>query len=379
MKFAVSKKDLSDTLNIVVSATSKDKNNFILNSVYIKAEGSALELQANNNIVGIEAKIPCNSESGGKLLLEGKTFTDIIKKIDGEVVTFATENDSPIVKISDDKTSFTMMSLKAEDFPKIKMIESENSFKLKCSTLKTLINQTAFAAATKDDSRPIFQGCYFRVGKHYTDDHGTIVQMVATNTHRLAVKYDSDHLPQLAEEFSCIIPAKQLIDLEKYLDDSGEITVLPSKKNIGFAFDNFFFTFRLIDGEFPDHTRLTDKTTTSRLTIDSEVFLNAVQRVALVASRTDYSAIKFDIGDDFIEMSADCNDGLTAKEEVYADVKGAGVEVSFNVKYIIDVLKIFDGSKCVMEFDSGQSLSPVKFKFADNEDYTYICTPVRTK
>ena len=115
------------------------------------------------------------------------------------------------------------------------------------------------------------------------------------------------------------------------------------------------------------------------MTIDTTDFLEAVQRVALVAKKTDYSTIKFKIADDEIEISADCMDGLTAKETISGiDIEGKGIEIAFNVKYILDVLKILDSSKCVMYFNGGKALEPVKIQSADDDDFIYIVTPVRT-
>lgn len=380
MKFSVSKKDLSETLSIVSGAAAKDKNYPVLQCIYLKASGSSLEMQANNNNLGIVAKIPCNSEGDGELLLESKTLIDFVKKFVGDVVTVTTSDkssDAPIVKICDSKTSFTMLTLPPDAFPKVNTIEGENSFTMSAKSFKSLVDRTAFAAST-EETRPIFTGCLFHVSKHSNDSFPTIAYMVATNTHRIAVDYISDSSASLDSDLDCIIPAQQLVELSKRLEDNS-IQITPSKKNIAFTFDNLMFVFRLIQGEYPNHTKVTDKSWSSHMTIDTTDFLNAVQRVALVAKKTEYSTIKFKIADNEIEISADCMDGLTAKETISGiDIEGKGIEIAFNVKYILDVLKILDSSKCVMYFNGGKALEPVKIQSADDDDFIYIVTPVRT-
>ena len=379
MKFSVSKKEFLETLNVVSGATFKDKRNPILSCIYLKTEGSSLEMQANNNNLGIVAKIPCNSEEDGDLLLESKMLIDFVKKIVGEVITVSTIKDgkTSIVKIYDYKTSFTMLTLQPDAFPKVNTIEDANSFNMDAKAFKTMIDRTAFSAAT-DDDRPIFTGCLFHVSKHSDDGSPDMVYMAATNTHRIAVHHERNTGINIDLDLDCIIPAQQLIELSKRLEDN-KIQITPSRKNIGFTFDNLIFVFRVIQGIFPDHKKVTDKNWSSRMTIDTTDFLEAVQRVALVAKKTEYSTIKFKIADDEIEISADCMDGLTAKETISGiDIEGKGIEIAFNVKYILDVLKILDSSKCVMYFNGGKALEPVKIQSADDDDFIYIVTPVRT-
>lgn len=381
MKFSVSRKDFSETLSIVSGATAKDKNYPVFQCIYLKASDSGLEMQANNRNLGIVAKIPCNTEEEGEVLLDAKTLIEFVKNIVGEVVTISTNKDAnaPIVKIFDSKTLFTVLTMQPDAFNKVDAIENANSFKMSASVLKNLIGRTAFATVGANEMRPIFTGCLLHISKHSDDGLPSVVQMAATNTHRIAVDYKANTgYINIDSDLHCIIPAQQLIELSKRLGD-GNVQVTPSQKNISFTFDNFIFTFRLIQGDFPDHTKVTDKNWGSHLTIDATEFLDVVQRVALVAKKTEYGTIKFNIADNEIEVSADCLDGLTAREMISkVNVEGKGIEIAFNVKYIIDVLKILDGSKCVMYFNDGKALEPVKFQFENNDDFIYVVTPVRT-
>ena len=378
MKFSVDRKDFLEALNTVSVAASKERRP-ILQGVYIEANGSTLELQYNSVEVGIVAKIPCNAEESGVLVVNARDLTDFVKRLGGEAVTVS-EQSFPTIKINDSQTSFTMLAMSAEDFPKVATVEGTRTFSINSSTLINLIERTAFAT-DKGDGRPIFKGCLFRVPKRSDDRFGNVLYMVATNTHRIAVDFESDPTACLDYEMNCIIPAQQLVELRRRLNPREKVQVDVDDRSISFTFENLIFVVRLINGTFPDHTKVTDGKWLSEVKFDSGLFLDAVQRVALVAQKNEYSAIRFNINDGVIEISAsNVEDGLSANETFIPNIldNGASLNISFNVKYIIDVLKIFDGAKCVMRFNNGQPLSPVRFEFADNEDYIYVVTPVRS-
>ena len=177
MKITVSKKEFSDALKIVSKALAVKSSTPILSGIYFKASASCLELQATDYNVGIITKIPASVEEDGETVIIGKKLLEVSLKLGGEVVTISTQEN--IAEVSSEGSKFSLLIMNAEDFPKIQVEETQQTFSVRQTQFKNLVSKTAFAAS-KDDSRPIFTGVLFK-------GDGENLTFVATNTHRFAV------------------------------------------------------------------------------------------------------------------------------------------------------------------------------------------------
>ena len=369
MNFTCSRKDLVEAFNVVSKAVSSKPQMPILSGIYMKAEGSTLELQANNFEMGIITKIPVNTESPGEIVVTGKYLQEIVRKLSGETVNIAHDETQHIANIKSDTANFKLLSMSAEDFPKVKSPETFSQFSLKTATLKNLIRKTAYACAT-EEVRPIFTGCCLEIA-------GNSVAMVATNTHRLAIM--KDHLDVELESLTFVVPSKTLWELFRMLDasnPSNSVTIDCSRKNISFTFDNIFMTSRLIDGQFPPYDKVIPKSAETTVTVNVSEMIEAVDRVALISKETEYNTIRFIFTQDGINISSDSPEVGRAEEQISAKIEGADIDISFNVKYIVDVLKVIDTNECVIKLN--QPLSPVDIREKDRDDFIYVVTPVRT-
>ena len=370
MNFTCARKDLVEAFNVVSKAVAVKAQMPILSGIYMKAEGSTLELQANNFELGIITKIPVNTEVPGEIVVNGKYIQEIIKKLSGDTVSINHDEEQHIVNIKSETANFKLLSMSAEDFPKVKSPETFSTFGLRVSTLKNLIRKTAYACAN-DEVRPIFSGCCLEIADNF-------VSMVATNTHRIAIMKEPlgeqiENVPPI------VIPSKTLWELFRMLDNSdlsNKVTIECSRKNICFTFDNIFMTSRLIDGQFPPYDKVIPKESTTIVTINVEEMLDAVDRVALISKETEYNTIRFIFTQDGINISSDSPDVGRAEEQISAKVEGPDVDISFNVKYIVDVLKVVDTEECIIKLT--KSLSPIDLREKDRDDFIYVVTPVRT-
>lgn len=369
MKFTCSKNELIESLNAVSRAVAVKPQMPILAGVYMKAEGSGLELQANNFSLGIVTKIPVNTEEPGEIVVVGKFLLEIIRKLSGETVTISHKDGESVVSIQSESAAFTLLAMNAEDFPKVKSQEAFNSFKIKTSTLKNLIRKTAFACAT-DDSRPIFTGCCLEI-------NGNSVTMAATNTHRLAIMKDT--ISEDLGEMKFIIPASTLKDFLKISEGATPdsfINVDCSNKYIAFIFDNVFMTSRLIEGQFPPYDRVVPASSDIFATIDVAELSSAVERVALISKETEYNTIRFNFTQDGIEISSTSPEVGKAVEHVGAQLEGENLDISFNAVYVSEILKALDGKAC--RFAMTKPLAPVDIREVDSDNFIYVVTPVRT-
>ena len=368
MKITCSKNDLIEACQALSKAIANKAPTPIISGIYMKAEGSTLELQANNFEIGVIAKIPVNTEIPGEIVVTGKYLQEIIKKLSGEVVSIS-EEENHTITIQSETASFKLLCMSAEDFPKVKSPEIYASFKMKKKVLKNLIRKTAYACAS-DDARPIFTGCYL-------DITGNDVTMAATNTHRIAVIKET--VDESIDNISLVIPSKSLWEVSRLIDSSNESTdvfIECSRKNVSFTFDNIYFTSRLIDGQFPPYDKVIPKTSTTVATVNVAEMLDAVDRVALISKENEYKTIRFMFSQGSINISSDSPDVGKAEENISAVVEGPDLDISFNVIYIIDILRAADTDEVVIKLN--QHLSPVDIREKDNDNFIYIVTPVRT-
>lgn len=371
MKFTCSKADLNEALNAVSRAVAVKPQVPILAGIYMKADSSGLELQANNFSLGVITKIPVNTEEAGEIVVMGK-LQEIIRSLSGETVTFSHQSGESVVTINSESAAFTLLVMSAEDFPKVRSQESNKTFKIKTSTFKNLIRKTAFSSASGNDARPIFTGCYL-------DIKGDSVIMAATNTHRLAIMKDT--VSEDLGEMNFIIPAATLRNLQfaniKDNSDSGNfVTVDCADKYIAFTFDNVFMTSRLIEGQFPPYERVVPSSSDIFAEIKVAELKDAVDRVALISKTAEYNTIRFVFTQDGVTVSSTSPDVGKAEEHVDAQITGDDLDISFNVNYIKDVLKVLDSEIC--RFAMTKPLAPIDIREKDNDNFIYVVTPVRT-
>ena len=183
MKITCNKNELTNALQIVARAVATKPQTPILSGIYLRAEGTTLELQATNYEIGLVARIEADIEEPGELTVGGRYFQEVVRKLPGENVKLAGTAEEKIVHIESAMAKFTLLSMNAAEFPTIQPLEGNLDFAIKDNILRDLIKKTVFACST-DEARPVFTGCSLEVTENK-------VTMAATNTHRLSVKSET--------------------------------------------------------------------------------------------------------------------------------------------------------------------------------------------
>ena len=367
MKFSCYKSDLTEALTFVIRAVAVKPMTPILAGIYLKAEGSMLEVQANNFSTGIITRIPVNTEVAGETVVSGKRFQEFVRNMPDDTLTISEEEN--LLSIDSGGAHAELLTMNAPDFPKVKTPETDRSFKIKTTVLRDLIRRTVFSVA-KDDSRPVFTGCCFEV-------HGDKISLVATNTHRLALA--GAKLNDVYDDYTFVVPAETLRGLMMRIDPKdveNYVTINFSTRYLTFTFDNVFVNSRLIEGQFPPYDRVIPSSSTTRVKVKTAEFKEAVEFVSLMSKETEYNTVKFIFADDGVEISSNSPEIGGAVKNVEARISGEELEISFNVDYIVDVVRVIDTEETIIELND--RYSPAKFTEPDNDDYIYIATPVRT-
>ena len=194
--------------------------------------------------------------------------------------------------------------------------------------------------------------------------------LAATNTHRLAVV--SATLDNSLGDKKVIVPAKILQEISAMLETEGEVKISFSDKTANFIFDNLFVTTRLISGDFPNFSNLLNLEHNIFVKVNPEEFLQALERVSVIAKETDYEMVALLFNGDGLKISSTSAEVGTAEEFVSAEVEGGELDIAFNYNYLTDVLKVIDAEKTKIGMSG--TLKPIDFQ---ENNFRYIVTPVR--
>ena len=368
MKITCSRELLIHAVQIVQKAVATKAQLPILTGIYMSAANNFLELQATDYEIGISCRIEAEVNEPGITVLSGRYFQEVVRKLPGDTIEICSNQEDRTIKITSNFAQFNLLCLPAEEFPVLKPLTGDTVFKIRDNILKELIKKTVFACAN-DEARPIFTGGLLEVGGHD-------VTMVATNTHRLALK--KDFIDQFDGNLKMIIPAKILNELARIMisDVPSDVTISCQRNQIGFTFDNVYIISRLIEGQFPDYNRVIPPNFATTVTINTDEFLDAVERVSLLARDGEYNVIKLSFGSNKIVITSNNPDIGKAEESVSANIDGNELDIAFNAKYVTDILKNITSDQ--LSFALNTPLSPASLKPVDDPNYTYIITPVRT-
>ena len=363
MKFLCEKGKLQEAISIVQKAITGKSPMPILEGILINAKGSTLTLIASDIDLSIETKIESEVMEEGILVVDAKIFGEIIRKLPSSKITIETKENN-IINIHCEKSDFDLVHMNGDDFPGIPIIDEDMVFSIPQGTLKNMIKGTSFAVA-QDETRPILTGVLFEVKNRE-------LSLVALDGYRLALR---NELIDTDNNINTVIPGKTLNEVYKILEDSEEIVNITFTQNhILFNLGSTKIISRLLEGEFIKYESIIPHEYKLKVEVNRAELLGCIERASLMAKEGNSNLIKFDIQPDTLIITSNSQLGKV-KEEANAKLQGETLQIAFNSKYLIDVLKIMDDEDIVMELTS--SISPCIIKNKDSQNCQYLVLPVR--
>ncbi len=268
------------------------------------------------------------------------------------------------------RAKFQLSTLPRDDFPVIAEGDLPVSFELPAETLKQIIDKTRFAIST-EETRYYLNGIFL----HVSEDNGQpVLKAAATDGHRLArvtmPRPDgADGMPDV------IIPRKCVAELRKLLDEvDGSVGVSLSPTKIRFDLGRALLTSKLIDGTFPDYSRVIPTGNDKILKIDPKSFMEGVDRVSTIATEKT-RAVKMALDRDKITLSVTSPENGTAAEEVPGDYAAMGFEIGFNSRYLMDILGQIEGD--MVEVHLADAAAPTLIRENEKSPALYVLMPMR--
>ena len=371
MKVTIERTELLKSLGHVHRVVERRTTIPILSNVLIRAGGGKLSLKATDLDLEVTEPMPADVAAEGATTVPAHMFYEIVRKLpDGSQVIVETVADGASLAIRAGRSRFALQTLPESDFPDLAAGEMTHQFAVPAGELKRLIEKTQFAIST-EETRYYLNGIYLH--NPPSNDAATL-RAVATDGHRLA-QYE---LPAPAGALGMpgiIVPRKTVGELQRLIDNGeAEIGVELSQSKIRFTLGDTVLTSKLIDGTFPDYSRVIPLGNDKQLTVDKADFGAAVDRVSTVSSERG-RAVKLSLSGPRLLLSVTNPDSGSATEELEVEYDGEPLDIGFNSRYLLDIAAQIDGERALLKLaDPG---SPTLIMDGVGSGALYVLMPMR--
>ena len=372
MKATIERTTLLKSLSHVQSVVERRNTIPILSNVLIEASADGtLKLMATDLDLQVVETVSAAVDQPGATTVSAHTLFDIARKLPEGSQVQLTAADGKMLIVAG-RARFNLSTLPRDDFPMIAEGDLPTKFALPVETLKQIIDKTRFAIST-EETRYYLNGIFLHVADG-DPASGPVLKAAATDGHRLARVTVAR--PAGAEAMpDVIVPRKCIAELRKLLDEvDGDVEITLSPTKIRFGLNAAILTSKLIDGTFPDYSRVIPTANDKLLRIDPKSFMQGVDRVATIASEKT-RAVKMALDRDKITLSVTSPENGTAAEEVPGDYTAAGFEIGFNARYLLDILAQVDGD--TIEVHLADAAAPTLIRENDTSPALYVLMPMR--
>lgn len=371
MKFSIERAALLKAVSQAQSVVERRNTIPILANVLIEAEGGDVSFRATDLDIEVVDKAAAQVERAGATTVAATTLHEIVRKLpDGSLVSLTADTAAGRLTVEAGRSNFSLATLPKEDFPVMASSEYASNFSANAAVLRRLFDKSKFAIST-EETRYYLNGVYMHIAD---GDGGKKLRCVATDGHRLA-RIDAD-MPESASDMpGVIVPRKTVGELRKLLDDDDMmIAVSVSETKVRFATPQITLTSKVIDGTFPDYTRVIPQGNTRKLEVDAADFAQAVDRVATVSSERS-RAVKLQLDEDRLILSVNAPDSGAAEEELAVAYSDERLEIGFNAKYLLEIASQVDRENAVFMFNS--SGDPTLMREGNDTSAIYVVMPMR--
>ena len=366
MNLSITKDQIIAGLQAVQNVVSTRTTLPILSNVLVKAEGGHVEFTATDLDVTVVCKVEAKVMKDGAITLPVKKLFGIVRELNGDIEIEVDEKN--VASVRSGSSFFKINGLAADEFPPLPNFKDEKKVCLAQDNIRGMIKKTSFAVST-DESRYVLNGIFMilKDGK---------ITLVATDGRRLALV---DEEVELSEKSSgeFIVPAKAVNELNRLLQDKGEVEIKFGENQASFALkqDKDFSTViitKLIEGNYPNYRQVIPSETKERIALGREEFVQALRRAEIMTSEK-ANSVKLNFGKNQLTITANSPEIGEARETIAINYKGKEIAIAFNPRYLIDPLNALTEDEIFIELID--ELSPGVIKI--NGPFLYVVMPMR--
>ena len=362
MKFSVSKDKLLEGLSIVQNVVSTRTTLPILSNVLLQASEGEIRLTTTDLDVGVRGSVEAQVERGGATTLPARRLFSIVRELPAAEI-YVDVDSKNLASIRSGPSYFKILGLPEEEFPPLPRFDDAKIFTIAQKDLKDGLKKTSYAIST-DETRYVLNGTLFS----FKDNKLTLV---ATDGRRLALVDLELEFPR-SQEIDVIVPTKAVTELQRLVKDEGDVKVSIGENQIAFEINQTLLVSKLIEGNYPNYRQVIPSEAKERVTLERETLLNAVRRVALLASEKSNS-VKLSFSKGNIDIVATTPEVGEARESLAVMYKGREFSIAFNPEFLMAPLRNLSTDEVYL--DLIDEMSPGVIKIAG--PFLYVLMPMR--
>jgi DNA polymerase-3 subunit beta len=378
MKLTILKDHLTESIGHVSKAISSRTTIPILTGIKIDARASGVTLTASDTDISIQSFTPIENDNvtvvqlfqPGSVVLPAKFFIEIIRKLPSQMIEIEVK-DRFQTTIRSGSSEIQIMGMDPEEYPLLPQIEETKMIRIPSELLKTMIKQTSFAVST-NESTPILTGVLWNID-------GEQLKFIGCDRHRLAtrdIKIENQHLKNF---HNIVISGRTLNELSKILPDQNSlIDIVISDNQVLFKIHSILFYTRILDGTYPDTTKLIPQSYQTELVVSTKDLADAIDRAYLLSREDKTNIVKMIMNEDqSIEISSTSSElGKVTEQLNLQHIEGDLLRISFNSKYMLEALKVIDSDLIKIGFTG--AMQPIIIRPEDGTSILQLILPYRT-
>lgn len=395
MKLTCAQSEFNTHLSLVSRAVPSRPSHPVLANVLLRADEKRqrVSLTGFDLSLGVQTSFPADIESGGDITLPAKLLGDIVSRLPDGAITLDDDAGEALVTLTSSSGHYQVRGMAADEFPELPVIEDGDIANVSVDALVDGLKGALFASST-DETKQVLTGVHLM-------SEADSLEFAATDGHRLAVvqtlniRDDSASANSVASDakqtpaFNVTVPGKAMRELERMLQiyPSSEATDKAQSETIAIQFDpsqlvvewaNQRLTSRLLEGQYPNYRQLVPKQFSRQMTVERRLFMSALERIAVLADQKN-GIVKLSLNSTQQELtlSVDAPDVGSGEESIPAQISGDDLDAAFNVRYLLDGLKVCSTAEVQMQFNS--ATSPSVLTPLGGVKMTYLVMPVQIR
>lgn len=363
MKLVFTKSNLNKAVGIVMKAVPTRTTMNILECILIDATTNEIKFTGNDMELGIETIVEGEIIEKGKIAIDAKLFSEIVRKLPDNDITLTTDSNNNAL-ITCEKSKFNIAGKSGDDFSYLPAIIKDKMITLSQFQLKEVINQTIFSIAINDNNKMM-------TGELFEVNEGTL-KVVGLDGHRIAIR--NIKLEGRSDDVRVVIPGKTLQEISKILNADAEslVNIYFTNNHVLFEFDQTHVVSRLIEGDYFKISQMLSNDYETKVSINKKEFLDSIDRANLLIREGDKKPIIINILNGLLQVNVNSAIG-TLNEDIDIDKEGKDIMIGFNPKFLMDALRVIDDENVTMYLVNHKSPCFIRDK---EENYIYLILPV---
>lgn len=370
MNITVSVDEFKNTLQKVSKIASKHLSLPILSCVLIRAEGDSLYISGTNLELGVEISIPAKIEAPGTIAIQADVISNLVSQIQNDSKIKIRVDTDGNLEVSSRMFTSTLHTVPHDDFPSIPSIQNPTgTITIKSNSLIDSCKSVIYSGSM-NSIKPELSSILF-----YIDDSDNLVT-VATDLFRLAEKKTQVIKNNNFEK--TLVSIKNVLEIIRIISDTKkQVEILVKDNQIVFIVDNIYIISRTVDSNFPDYKQIIPQDFKTEVIVIKNDFLNVLKVSKIFIDKLQHLKFKISPKDNIFTLSLKNSDIGENISHIQSKIEGESLEISFNYKYISDVLQSVTKDSIRLEFNGIGK--PVVIKEVGDTSFLYLVMPLVIK